>query len=120
MPQDLPDTAFDATEQSSTDYSRVQAAIGFILERRETQPDLDQIAAHVGLSPHHFQRLFLRWAGVSPKKFLSFVTVEHAKTRLEDSESVLGAALATGLSGSSRLHDMMVSVEAMTPGEYKR
>ncbi len=98
----------------------MQAAISYVLDQRDAQPGLDAIAAEVGLSPFHFQRLFQRWAGVSPKKFLSYITVEHAKARLEESASVLDAALTSGLSGPSRLHDMMVSVEAMTPGEYKR
>lgn len=120
MPQDIISSGPEAPQAQSLDYQRIAAAIAYVMDRREEQPSLDDIAAHVGLSPYHFQRLFHRWAGVSPKKFLSYVTVEHAKARLEESASVLDAALTSGLSGSSRLHDLMIAVEAMTPGEYKQ
>lgn len=118
MPKDSVSSPSSITD-AARDYTRVRDAIAYVLERHEDQPSLDAIAARVGLSSFHFQRLFTRWAGVSPKRFLSYVTVEHAKARLEKSASVLEAALASGLSGPSRLHDMMVSVEAITPGEYK-
>ncbi|MEQ8509012.1 MAG: methylated-DNA--[protein]-cysteine S-methyltransferase [Rhodospirillaceae bacterium] len=101
------------------DYQRVEQAIAYIIEHRVSQPELEDVAANIGLSPFHTQRLFSRWAGVSPKRFLSYLTVEHAKQKLEESVSVLDAALDIGLSGPSRLYDLMVSVEAMTPGEYK-
>ncbi len=101
------------------DYQRVEQAIAYIIEHRSSQPELDDVAANIGLSPFHTQRLFTRWAGVSPKRFLSYLTVEHAKQKLEQSASVFDAALDTGLSGPSRLYDLMVSVEAMTPGQYK-
>ncbi|MBT4740708.1 MAG: methylated-DNA--[protein]-cysteine S-methyltransferase, partial [Rhodospirillaceae bacterium] len=104
---------------AARDYARVERAIDFLISNRESQPSLDAVAEHVGLSAFHVQRLFTRWAGISPKKFLSYLTIEHAKQRLEQSESVLDAAYDAGLSGSSRLHDLMVSAEAMTPGEYK-
>ena len=78
------------------------------------------MAAHVGLGPHHFQRLFVRWAGVSPKQFLGYLTATHAKRLLRDSASVLDAALASGLSGPGRLHDLFVGLEGMTPGDYRR
>lgn len=106
-------------ESWTTDYARIESAIRFIESRSREQPDLKEIASHLGLSPHHFQRLFSRWAGVSPKKFLEFLTVESAKRLLEQSASVLDASLELGLSGPSRLHDMFVQVEAMSPGEYK-
>lgn len=106
-------------QQQSTDYARVERAIGFLAERIEEQPKLADVAGAVGLSPHRTQRLFRRWAGVSPKRFLEFLTVEHAKTLLERSASVLDASLAVGLSGPSRLHDHFVKLEAMSPGEFK-
>jgi AraC family transcriptional regulator of adaptative response/methylated-DNA-[protein]-cysteine methyltransferase len=99
------------------DYARIEAAIARMLAG--DGPSLAQLAEAAGLSPFHFQRLFKRWAGVSPKQFMSYVTLEHAKAALEQSASVLDTALDVGLSGPSRLHDLFVAVEAMTPGEYK-
>ena len=119
----MPNNAIASPPQPSADaardYARVERAIDFLISNRGAQPSLDAVAQHVGLSAFHVQRLFTRWAGVSPKRFLSYLTVEHAKQRLEQSASVLDAAYDAGLSGSSRLHDLMVSAEAMTPGEYK-
>src|SRR5262245_32102332 len=109
---------FNAAE-NSRDYARIAAAIEFIIARRGQAPALEDVAAHVRLSPFHFQRVFKRWAGVSPKQFMGYLTLEHAKTVLEQSASVLGAAHDVGLSGGARLHDLFVTVEAMTPGEYK-
>jgi AraC family transcriptional regulator of adaptative response/methylated-DNA-[protein]-cysteine methyltransferase len=83
------------------------------------QPSLEELAGHLAISPFHLQRLFKRWAGISPKRFLQFLTVEHAKGLLAQSHSLLDAAYASGLSGPGRLHDLFVSVEAMTPGEFK-
>lgn len=100
-------------------YERIAAVIRFLDEHRGEQPDLDTIAAHVGLSRFHVHRLFAEWAGVTPKDFLQCLTVEHAKARLRKGESVLHAALDAGLSGPSRLHDLCVSLEAATPGEIK-
>ena len=104
----------------SSDYFRVEQAIRFLDAAAPSQPTLGDVAAHVGLSEAHFQRLFTRWAGVSPKRFVQFQTVEHAKRLLRESRSVLGASWDAGLSGGGRLHDLFVSVEALTPGEYKR
>ncbi|MDP2182256.1 MAG: methylated-DNA--[protein]-cysteine S-methyltransferase [Actinomycetota bacterium] len=101
------------------DYERIKSAIIYIGENTSAQPTLDDVAAHVGLSPHHLQRLFRRWAGVSPKRFLQHLTASRAKDLLRDSAPVLDTAFAIGLSGSGRLHDLMVSTEAVTPGEYK-
>ena len=103
----------------SRDYQRIAEAIRFVTERREDQPELADVAGAVGLSPPHLQRLFTRWAGVSPKKFLKYLTLADAKARLDASASVLDAALDAGLSGPGRLHDLFVSVDAVTPGEYK-
>lgn len=83
------------------------------------QPSLEMVASHVGLSPFHFQRLFRDWAGVSPKKFLQYMSLEHAKTLLRQNHSVLDASFGVGLSGSSRLHDLFMNIEGMTPGDYK-
>lgn len=105
--------------RTATDYERVEAAIRFLAERRLEQPTLDEVAAHLGLSPFHAQRLFRRWAGISPKRFLQVLTVEHAKELLASSQSVLETAFATGLSGPGRLHDHFVALEALTPGEHK-
>jgi AraC family transcriptional regulator, regulatory protein of adaptative response / methylated-DNA-[protein]-cysteine methyltransferase len=102
-----------------TDYERVAEAIRYIDARAAAQPSLDDMAAAVGLSPHHFHRLFRRWAGLTPKRFLQLVTLEAAKRRLDDSRSVLLAAFEAGLSGPGRLHDLFVQVDGMTPGEYR-
>lgn len=104
---------------ASQDYARVERAIHWIAERRLEQPGLDEVAEAMGLSPAHAQRVFSRWAGVSPKRFLGLLTLEHAKGRLRAAESVMGAAFEAGLSGGSRLHDLFVQMEAMTPGQYK-
>jgi AraC family transcriptional regulator of adaptative response/methylated-DNA-[protein]-cysteine methyltransferase len=107
------------TAQRSTDYARVERAIGFLTDRVEEQPKLADLAEVVGLSANRTQRLFKRWAGVSPKRFLEFLTVEHAKNLLDQSNNVLDTSLAVGLSGPGRLHDHFVKLEAMSPGEYK-
>ena len=101
------------------DYIRIESALMYLTERAATQPTLADVANHVGLSEHHLQRVFTRWAGISPKRFLQFQTVEHAKTLLRDSRSVLDTTYSTGLSGGGRLHDLFITLEAVTPGEYK-
>ena len=101
------------------EYKRIEKAIVYLEEHALEQPSLDEVAHHVNLSPSHFQRVFKAWAGVSPKRFLQYLTIEHAKKLLHDSASILDTALDVGLSGPSRLHDLFVSVEAMTPGEFK-
>lgn len=102
------------------DYQRIEQAIHFLEANYQRQPALSEIAASVHLSEYHFQRLFSRWVGISPKRFLQFLTKENAKRLLEHSASVLEAAHASGLSGPGRLHDLLVSCEAVTPGEYKQ
>lgn len=104
---------------AARDYARIARAIGFIAEHAVRQPSLDEIAAAVHTSPYHFQRLFTRWSGISPKRFLGYLTLDHAKRALAANASVLDAALDAGLSGPSRLHDLFVSLEAVTPGEFK-
>lgn len=106
--------------QDQTNYGRISDAISFITENFKSQPGLEQVAEQVAMSPFHFQRLFTEWAGVSPKKFLQFLTVEYAKKILQNSQaSLFDTALETGLSGTGRLHDLFVNIEGMTPGEYK-
>lgn len=103
----------------ATDYERVARAITFIGSRVGSQPTLDEIAADQNLSPFHFQRLFCRWAGVTPKRFLQVLTVERAKQLLNESKSMLEVSNSLGLSSGSRLYDHFVQLEAVTPGEYK-
>jgi len=102
------------------DYARIARAIGYLAQAKDEKPSLAAVAAEVGLSPFHFQRLFSRFAGVSPKRFLGYLSLAHARERLRQSESVLASALDAGLSGPSRLHDLFVTFEAVTPGEYRR
>lgn len=102
-----------------SDYARIERAIRFIDAHATQQPTLEEVAASTGLSPFHFQRLFTRWAGISPKRFLQYLTLEHAKALLAERRSLLDTSLAVGLSGSGRLHELFVAITAMTPGEYK-
>jgi AraC family transcriptional regulator of adaptative response/methylated-DNA-[protein]-cysteine methyltransferase len=104
---------------AARDYARVARALEFLNARTERPPALDEVARHVGLSPFHFQRLFRRFAGVSPKRYLQHAAALRAATSLEESRSVLDAAYAAGLSGPGRLHDLCVAVEAMSPGEIR-
>ena len=106
-------------QTNAEDYRRIEKAIEFLAENYQDQPSLDEVARRVNLSEFHFQRLFRRWAGISPKRLLQFLTLEHAKQALEESRSVLDAAYGAGLSSPSRLHDLFVTTEAMTPGEFK-
>ncbi|MFP3948326.1 MAG: methylated-DNA--[protein]-cysteine S-methyltransferase [Gemmatimonadota bacterium] len=105
--------------QDALDYRRVERAIRFLDRHRESQPELGAVADHVGLSKYHFHRLFSRWVGTTPKRFLQHLTVERARGLLRDSESVLDAAFRSGLSGGSRLHDHFVTVESVTPGQVR-
>jgi len=109
-----------SADHRARDYDTVRQAIRFLSERWSDQPDLDRLAAHLGLSPAHVQRLFKRWCGLSPKEFVQAITVDHARTLLAGSASVLEAAHEVGLSGGGRLHDLFVDHEAMTPGDVKR
>jgi AraC family transcriptional regulator of adaptative response/methylated-DNA-[protein]-cysteine methyltransferase len=106
--------------QKHLNYKRIAEAIDFILENFKDQPTLEQVAERLHLSPFHFQRLFSEWAGTSPKKFLQFISVQHAKKLLKENKSSLfDTAFDTGLSGTSRLHDLFIKIEGMTPAEYK-
>ena len=104
----------------SEDYGRIEAAIHYLEQNFQDQPTLAEIATHVGLSEYHFQRLFSRWAGTSPKRFLQFLTIQHAKKLLAESQSILDTTYEAGLSSPSRLHDLFVTHEAITPGEFKQ
>ncbi|PJZ75939.1 methylated-DNA--[protein]-cysteine S-methyltransferase [Leptospira neocaledonica] len=106
--------------QQNTDFDRIADAIFYLRKNFKTQPSLDDVAGKLRLSPHHFQRMFTDWAGVSPKKFLQYTTLEYAKGLLKETgSSLLDAALDSGLSGTGRLHDLFINIEGMTPGEYK-
>lgn len=105
---------------AADDYRRIERAIGYIEAHADKQPSLAEVASHLGLSEYHFQRLFRRWAGLTPKDFLQYVTLGRAKRLLTQSRSLLDASLEVGLSGTGRLHDLFTTIEAMTPGEYKR
>jgi len=105
--------------QDTINYDRIANAIDYIRKNFKQQPSLNEIAQAVHLSPFHFQRLFTDWAGVSLKKFMQYLSVRHAKELLKDNHTLFDAAYETGLSGTSRLHDLFVNIEGMTPGEYK-
>lgn len=108
------------TTQELTDYERIARAIEYVKENFRKQPSLEEIAENVYLSPYHFQRMFTEWAGVSPKKFTQYLSVEYAKTLLKEKQtSLFDTAIETGLSGTGRLHDLFMKIEGMTPGEYK-
>jgi AraC family transcriptional regulator, regulatory protein of adaptative response / methylated-DNA-[protein]-cysteine methyltransferase len=111
-------TAYPALSPRA-DYEIVRRAIEYIVDNWRTQPSLDEIARVVGLKPLALQRLFTRWAGLSPKAFVQALTLDHARALLADSASVLDATYEVGLSGPGRLHDLFVTHEAMTPGDYK-
>jgi AraC family transcriptional regulator, regulatory protein of adaptative response / methylated-DNA-[protein]-cysteine methyltransferase len=100
-------------------YRAIEKAITFIRGHFKEQPDLDEVARQVHMSPFHFQRMFTEWAGISPKKFLQYISIEHAKKLLQSDHSLADTSFETGLSGTSRLHDLFIGIEGMTPGEYK-
>lgn len=106
--------------QEKLNYQRIAQAIDFIRQHFKSQPGLEEIAQSIHLSPTHFQRTFTEWAGTSPKKFLQYISIEHAKKMLKEQQaSLFDTAYATGLSSTSRLHDLFVTIEGMTPGAYK-
>lgn len=101
------------------EYARIEKAIGFLTDHFMQQPDLNELARQVHSSPFHLQRMFKKWAGVSPKKFLQYISLEHAKTLIRKDLPLTDVSFETGLSGSGRLHDLFINIEGMTPGEYK-
>jgi len=110
----------DHFSQQAEDFHRVETALQFIEANFKDQPSLDQIARRVHLSKYHFDRLFKRWAGISPVRFMHFITLDYTKQQLAKSKSLLDTALDAGLSGPGRLHDLFVNFDAMTPGEFKK
>ncbi len=108
------------TDPMVSDYARIERAIRYLDAERGAQPTLAEVARHIGLSEAHFQKLFTRWAGISPKRFLQHRTADVVKRLLREHRSVLDASYEAGLSGPSRLHDLLVNAEAVTPGEYQR
>ena len=114
----MPETPTTLTETPR--HADVAAAIDYLVRHYAEQPSLDDVAEVAGISPHHFQRTFKAWTGVSPKRFLQYVTLGHAKRMLSETASLLDASLDLGLSGPGRLHDLFVACEAVTPGEYKQ
>ncbi|UYG01291.1 bifunctional transcriptional activator/DNA repair enzyme AdaA [Halomonas sp. GD1P12] len=102
------------------EYGRIEKAMAYMVDNAASQPSLAEVAAHVYWSPAHFQRVFRRYAGISPKRFLQALTLERAKRLMASTDSLLQAAHAVGLSGGSRLYDHFVSLDAVTPGEHKR
>ncbi len=107
--------------QENINYKRIAEAIDYLKDNFKQQPKLDEVAEKVHLSPAHFQRLFTEWAGTSPKKFLQYISVEHAKSILKEDQAttLFDATFETGFSSTSRLHDLFVNIEGMTPAEYK-
>lgn len=108
------------TEQAGIDYERIEKAIDYLNQNYSEQPDLGTLARHLKLSSYHLHRLFHRWAGISPKQFIGYLTLQQAKNLLTQSKSVLNTALDSGLSGPGRLHDLFVTMDAVTPGEFKK
>ncbi|MCL9806671.1 methylated-DNA--[protein]-cysteine S-methyltransferase [Flavobacterium amniphilum] len=107
-------------EQDQLNYTRIAEAIEYLKSNFKQQPNLEEVAEQVHLSPFHFQRLFHDWAGTTPKKFLQYISLEHAKKLLKEQQSTLfETAFETGLSGTGRLHDLFITIEGMTPAEYK-
>jgi AraC family transcriptional regulator of adaptative response/methylated-DNA-[protein]-cysteine methyltransferase len=111
--------AMESATGLSQQYQLIEQAIQYIEANAQRQPELDEIASAIGLSEYHFQRLFTRWAGISPKRFIQFLTKEHAKELLARSENLLETTHQVGLSSLGRLHDLFISTEAVTPGEFK-
>lgn len=109
----------NASVYASEDYHRIARAIAFMRQHHLNQPNLATVAQHIGLSEYHFQRLFTQWAGISPNRFLQYLTVECAKSKITQTKSLLDLTLDVRLSSPGRLHDLFVNLEAMSPGEFK-
>jgi AraC family transcriptional regulator of adaptative response/methylated-DNA-[protein]-cysteine methyltransferase len=109
----------ETSTYDSETFERIAKAIAFMRQNHLNQPDLATIAQHVHLSEYHFQRLFTRWAGINPKRFLQYLTVEYAKSKIAETGNLLDLTVEVGLSSPGRLHDLFVNLEAMSPGEFK-
>ncbi|HQQ99114.1 MAG TPA: AraC family transcriptional regulator, partial [Cyclobacteriaceae bacterium] len=107
------------SSETNINYQRIEQAIRYLEENFQRQPELDDVAEKVHLSPFHFQRIFTEWAGISPKRFLQFLTVDYLKAKLKESKNITEAAEAAGLSSQSRVYDLFTTLEAVTPQEYK-
>ena len=107
------------SNETNINYQRIEQAILYLEKNFQRQPELDEVAEKVHLSPFHFQRLFTDWVGISPKRFLQFLTVDYLKQKLQESRSMVEAADAAGLSSQSRVYDLFTTLEAVTPQEYK-
>lgn len=116
----LPESGVASLDELNLSYMRVARAIGYLRAHYRQQPPLRKLATHLGLSEFHVQRLFSRWVGISPKRFVQFLTAEYAKQRMAETRDLLSLSLDAGLSGPGRLHDLFVTMEAMSPGEFKR
>jgi AraC family transcriptional regulator of adaptative response/methylated-DNA-[protein]-cysteine methyltransferase len=112
-------TMTSRADRNSADYQKIERAIRFLDASLPTRPSLGDVARHVGMSPFHFQRLFTRWAGISPKRFSQVLALEYAKDRLRDSRNMIDATYDAGLSSGGRLHDLFVTLDAVTPGEFR-
>lgn len=112
-------SSVEASTHDSETYERIAIAIAFMRQNHLNQPDLATVAQQVHLSEYHFQRLFTRWAGISPKRFLQYLTVEYAKSKIAETSNLLDLSVDSGLSSPGRLHDLFVKLEAMSPGEFK-
>ncbi len=109
-----------SANEQNINYHRIEQAIKFLEENFQRQPELDEVAEKVHLSPFHFQRIFTEWAGISPKRFLQFLTVDFLKEKLQESRNIIEAAESAGLSSQSRVYDLFTTLEAVTPQEYKK
>ena len=112
-------TMASRADRNTADYHRIERAIRYLDDAAPVRPSLDQVAKHVGMSPFHFQRLFTRWAGISPKRFSQVLALESAKERLRGSRNMIDATYDSGLSSGGRLHDLFVTLDAVTPGEFR-
>lgn len=112
-------TLTESTTYDVETYERIAKAIAFMRQNHLNQPDLKTIAEHVNLSEYHFQRLFTTWAGISPKRFSQYLTIEYAKSKITETKNLLDLTIEAGLSSPGRLHDLFVKLEAMSPGEFK-
>ncbi|HEY9005063.1 MAG TPA: methylated-DNA--[protein]-cysteine S-methyltransferase [Ohtaekwangia sp.] len=120
IPQPVATFTALATEENQINYQRIEQAIRYLEANFQRQPDLEEVAEKIHVSPFHFQRMFTEWAGISPKRFLQFLTIDFLKSKLQESKNLVEAAEAAGLSSQSRVYDLFTTLEAVTPQEYKQ